>query len=458
MLSQRSNHTRASLQKSLPASEFAAVNAWLGTFYDYQLEWLLDWERFALLNKARQIGASHTYGAAAVLWGMFGDTTTIVSKGETESLEVLDKVGKHSIALGMLGSNWAAPRGRPTATKVFLRSGGRIIALPSTSGGRSFSGNVLLDEFAYHIHPKEVWDGAAGTVMHGYKLRGMSTPNGVGNLWHQLWTDPDAHKGYSLHEVPLEQAMADGLEVNLEDCWKMARGDPRVFDQLFHCKFLDNDSQYIPSELLTLATSDDVNVSPKLAGENYGGLDIGVERDLTALLIIRRVGSLRFPIHIETHRRTDDALIEQLVDKAFGPAYSCKRLCADATGIGSFPAQRLKRKHPLRFEPIDFTNKSKEELASGLYSTLSNQELKFPRHYRYNDIDEATLLREDICAIRRIVTTSGNVRYDAPRTSKGHADRAWALMLALHAADRAPISNVYSSARAHRSQMPKARS
>jgi hypothetical protein len=36
------------------------------------------------------------------------------------------------------------------------------------------------------------------------------------------------------------------------------------------------------------------------------------------------------------------------------------------------------------------------------------------------------------------VTSAGNVRYDAARTDEGHADSAWALGLALHAAN-API-------------------
>lgn len=427
----------------------------MSTFFPYQLEWILDWGRFSLLNKARQIGASHTYAGAAVLWGMFGDTTTVVSVGEREAVEVLDKVGKHSEALARLGSEWAAPRGKPTATTVRLRSGGRIIALPSTSGGRSFSGNVLLDEFAYHQHPEKVWDGAGGTTTHGFKLRVMTTPNGVGNLWHQLWSDPAAHAGYRLHEVTIDQAIADGLRVDIADCWKRARGDPRVFDQLFRCKFLDNNLQYIPSEFLVDAVAD---YDPtELEGETYGGLDIGEERDRTTLVIVKKSDRFRLR-HVESHGTTDDELIDRLVKKAF-VTYGCRRLAGDATGLGIFPAKRLKRTWKQHFEPVVFTNQVKEELATGLYDVMSERDLVLCRSYRPDPDaeDEAALLRDDIRSVRRIVTAAGNVRYDAPRTRKGHADRAWGLMLAIHAGNQPMVADAYGSARRHRGRLFKPR-
>jgi phage FluMu gp28-like protein len=35
-----------------------------------------------------------------------------------------------------------------------------------------------------------------------------------------------------------------------------------------------------------------------------------------------------------------------------------------------------------------------------------------------------------------MVTESGAIRFDAPRTVDGHADRAWSLALALHACSK----------------------
>ena len=416
------------LRKALPPVEYCAVQLWLQTFFPFQQRWLLDWSRFALISKARQIGASHTMAAAAVLWSMLGDTSTVISIGEREAVEVLDKAARHAKALELLGSKWA--HASTKSTEVRLASGGRVIALPSTSGGRSYSGNVILDEAAYHQRPEQVWDGAGGTVLHGYKLRAMSTPNGVGNMWHRLFNDPRAHKGYARHEVTIDDARNDGMQVNEEECWRMARQDPRVYDQLFRCKFLDGDAQYIPSSLIDAACVDD---NYCYEGDCYAGLDIGRTVDLSALVIVRKRphdGAL-FVQHIETRSRTSEDDLVAMVHTALGPPWNARRVVVDATGMGAFPAERLQRvfgQH--KIEPFVFTPRTKEDLATTLYQNLAEERVRILRTEQK--------LRDDIASIRRIVTSAGNIRYDAPHTDDGHADRAWALALALHGCSGAP--------------------
>lgn len=414
------------LQRALPEREYAPVEAWLSTFFGFQQSWLLDPYRFSLLVKCRQIGGSHTLAAEAALWGLLGECTSIVSVGEREGTDVLGKVARHCLALTRLGSEWARPVAT-SATRLALASGAEIFALPSTSGGRGKSGNMLLDEAAYFEHPEEVWDGAAATVLHGYRMRVCSTPNGVGNLFHQLYATHEK-LGYRLHSVTLEQARADGIKVDDAECWKMARGDPRLYDQLFNCSFLDSELQYIPGEFITRATIE----KPSEDGDVYAGLDIGETRDRTVLVLLRKKGNAKHVFHIESHPRTDDALLDALVGKAFG-FHRAKRLCADATGLGSMPATRFQKQYGQKFEPVDFTLKSKEELATGLYSAFAEEELKLPKQFLLANLDEAALLRTDVAAIRRVVSDAGNVKYDAPRTQSGHADRAWALTLALKA-------------------------
>lgn len=44
-------------------------------------------------------------------------------------------------------------------------------------------------------------------------------------------------------------------------------------------------------------------------------------------------------------------------------------------------------------------------------------------------------IREDLHSVKKEVTTSGNIRFDVEKSeASGHADRFWALALALHAA------------------------
>lgn len=439
----------AAYESVLPENEWAAVRAWLHTFYPFQLEWLLDPSRFAVCNKSRQIGMSHTTAALVVLWAsMLGETTTLISIGQREADEVLAKAARHARALVTLGSNWAAAR--PHGEQLRFASGGRIIAVPSSSGGRSFSGNVFLDEFAYLERPAEIWDAAAAVTLHDGKFRVGSTPNGVGNDFHAFWTQHEKHRGWNRHEFPIERAIADGMRVNIDDCWSMAKGDPRLFDQFFRCSFLGGELQYVPTELVTAASVDDLYT---FEGDYFGGLDIGRTVDRTVLVVLRkRQDGQRILAWIASCKRTDSDALEALVAWAFD-VFKLRRLCVDSTGIGAFPAERMQKKHGmLKVEPVVFSQPVKEDLATTLYSAFAEKTLQIPRTngsirlpqgvpatlVRAVEPNAAEQLREDVCAIRREVTAAGNVRYDAPHTDKGHADSAWALALALHACGKMP--------------------
>ncbi len=372
------------------------------------------------------------YAGAATLWGMLGETTTVISIGEREANEVLLKGKRHAGVLSRLGSSLSRIDRDATNTVEFA-SGGRIISLPQVSGARSYSGNVILDEFAYLSHPEAVWDGAAGAVTHGYKLRCLSTPNGVGNLFHQLWETRDGDVRFSRHEVTIDRAAKDGLRVDWDQLWTQARGDQRVFDQLFRCKFLDGEQQYLPTELINAALEDETEI---FEGEAFAGLDIGRTNDKTTLYVVRidDQGTI-WHQRSYTCKRTSNEQLDKMVDDAF-ETHRLKRLCVDSTGIGAFPAERMQKRHGLhRVEPVVFTLGSKEDLATTLFQVMSEKRLKILR------ADKP--LQTALASIKRIITSAGNVRYDAPHTEAGHGDEAWALALAVHAATQ-PIGRRYT--------------
>jgi phage FluMu gp28-like protein len=422
------------LRASLPAREWNAILAWLTTFFPYQIEWLLDLSDFSLILKSRQIGASHTLAAKAVLLALLGETTTVISVGQREADEVVNKAERHAYVLAGLGSHWARPgskEGYRKASELRFESSGRVIALPSTSGGRGFTGNVLLDEFAYHgKSAEEVWDAAAAVTMHGGRLCVVSTPNGIGNLFYDLWSDPRKHAGYMLHETTIHDALDDGLAPGkderkrlLDKCWKMARGDARLFAQLFEGSFLDDQQQYIPSELVDQATWS--GPVPIVDGFAVAGLDIGLENDLTALVVVKiDAKGNAYVVDVRTTKRSDwDEQMSMILLAA--QAWDVKLLSVDATGLGEVPARMLQKqlgRH--RVDLVHFTQQSKAELATGMFERFATRSVILP---------DDPKLKSDVCSIRRIVSDNGGIRYDAHRTEEGHADRAWALALALRA-------------------------
>lgn len=435
----------ATYRSFLPPGDFVALNAWASTFYPFQRAWLFDDGRLGICNKSRQIGTSHTTAGVGVLWGAFhGELTTVISVGEKEAVEVLDKCRRHVGVLQNLGSTMARTV-RSSKDEITFHSGGRIIALPST-GGRSFSGNVFLDEYAYQQHASQVWDNAAPVTTLGHKLRIVSTPNGVGNEFHDVWERAvgDESGRWHAHQIPLQLAIEQGYPVDIGFCWELAKGDPRLFDQMYNCSFLDNVYQYIPSEVIEECCTDEL-LSPAAGDEYYGGLDIGREIDLSALAVVALAKGKRRLVWMKTLKRTDNDELDRIVAEVF-EKFKLRRLCIDATGLGAFPAERIKKQYSERIdiphrrprvECVDFTPTMKETLATGLYTAMITNALQLPA----NDANLpgcepglAKAMRREIASIRREVTSSANVRYDTPRTREGHGDRAWALMLALHAA------------------------
>ncbi len=430
------------LKQILSPTEFRAVSLWVSTFFGYQQNWLLDPTKQSILVKSRQTGGSHTYAAVAVLWAILGDRTAIISVGQREADRVLEYAKKHVEALQLLGSS-IAKLSRKTAEIIVLSNGGAVSSLPPTSGARGDSTNVILDEAAYYKNPspEKVIDNAfAATTHHDYRIRILSTPNGMGNKFYDLVKNAQAN-GYRLHSVTIEQAIAGGLDVKLKDCWDRCLNDPRMFGQVYNCSFLDSQFQYIPNHLIEACIS---NFPPVTSDPYYGGLDIGRTNDLTVLITIQRLPKIEgkkqcWTIRgLEYRKRTDDEGLKQLVADSF-ERYNYRQLALDCTGIGAFPAEAMVKRHGVsRVEPIHFTMQVKEELATSLYLAISEKRLTIPNAIPGVDPLQLKLLREDIASIQRIITDKGNVVYDAPHSVNGHADRAWALALAVNAAINAP--------------------
>lgn len=397
---------------------------------------MLESSDYAVCNKSRQIGVSHSTAGLLNIWGAFrGETTTIISVGEREAIEVLDKVKLHSdVLVKHLGSNMARRTGRDSATDVGFASGGRVLALPST-GGRSFTGNVYLDEFAYYLDRKKAWDAAMAVTLLGFKARISSTPNGVDNEFHSVCTDAEFGKNFAQYQITIHDAIACGYPVDLKKCWTIAHQDERLFGQLFECSFLDGLLQYIPTAMVDACAVDDLYT---WQGEYYGGLDIGRSNDLTVLIVVRKgPDGVRRVQWTGKCKRTNSQALDDLVDYAFR-RFDLTKLGVDATGLGIFPADQMQQKYgEWAVEPVTFTLQSKETLATGLYDALANRTANIPEKTGTLPEDdfapgEAEALHREICSIKREVTAAGNVRYDTPRSAQGHGDRAWAFALALH--------------------------
>lgn len=158
-----------------------------------QLEVLYQWIRYrrTVSLKARQVGFS-TLSAAFVLWQGFGWSDRLIvmlSRTERESIKLLAKVKYNYKSL----PDWVRLRGPQildrTKQVMTFDNESVIESLPSANdparGESVFL--VVVDEWAFLPNPDEAWASIEPITDIGGRVIGISTANGEGNFFHNLW-------------------------------------------------------------------------------------------------------------------------------------------------------------------------------------------------------------------------------------------------------------------------------
>lgn len=365
----------------------------------------------------------------------------LVSAGLEQSKELLVKVKQHLEALQHAFKGKLITHN--TATIVRLANGKEVRAFSSNPHTlRGFEGDVMLDEFAMVRKQKEVWKAVSAIAKanlgnrEGYRIVVVSTPLGDDNMFYDM-IQGSMRRSFSVHSVDVHQAVRDGFPITVERDGERVPGtiddlreeiaDPDTFAQEFECSFLSASTRYIPADIYDEACYDPSDLPADFHGINrtvdYGGLDLARVRDRTAFTrLAKYIDTLwhRFT-DVNQGMRWDDQ--ERWVDERF---QRCARIAVDATGMGSQFSERMEARWPGQVEAVDFTNASKEEMASGLKLGLSRKRVR----PRADDVE----MKREVLSMRREITESGNTRYLAPRQAGGHGDRAWSLALAVKAA------------------------
>lgn len=393
---------------------------------EYQRRWVADASRFKIGLWSRQVGKSFAGSLEAVLDAVSRKTTWVfLSAGERQSRELAEKARLHLEAIQVIAeaieSRFFEDGYTSTQLELRLPNGSRLIFLPANPRtARGYTGNVFLDEFAFHQDSKAIWSALFPIITRrsDLKIRVMSTPNGQTGTFYELWER--AGPEWSRHRVDIYDAVRDGLAVDPEEL-RRGLADEIAWQQEYLLEFVNENQAYIPYSLILAAEADTLNDdwNPENA---YLGMDIGRHRDLTEIHVLERVGDVYWLRRRIVLRQAMFAAQEELL-AALVPRV--RRAAIDATGLGMMLAENARRKFGWKVEPVNFTLEVKADLAQRLRLYFEDAKLRIPPQPD---------LRDALHSVRRIVTAAGNVRYDAERSERGgHADAFWALALALHA-------------------------
>ncbi|WP_418647270.1 terminase large subunit domain-containing protein [Thauera butanivorans] len=433
-------------------------------FLPFQSAWIKDTSRLKLMEKSRQIGISWSTAYAS------GERTAAQGARYDEWVSSRDDIqarlfiedcklwaGIMNMAAKDLGEQVVDPDKGLSAYVLQFASGRRIHSMSSNPDAQAGKrGSRILDEFALHRDQRKMWAIAYPGITWGGCMELVSTHRGSNSFFNGLVREAREKgnpKKISLHRVTLQDALDQGFLYKLQqalpadaeqqdmteaeyfDFVKSGAADDESFDQEYMCIPADDDSKFIEYELITgceymAGMPWERDSTDRFAGQVFCGVDIGRKKDLTVLWVLELLGDVLYTRAVIPMERMRKSAQEAILYPWFEIA---DRICIDATGLGIGWVDDAQDKFgDERVEGVTFTGQVKEALAYPLKGKMEDRALRIP---------DDPQIRADLRKVQKVTTAAGNIRFVAESTPDGHADRFWALALAIHAASNpaAPI-------------------
>jgi phage FluMu gp28-like protein len=436
----------------------------VGILLPYQRRWVDDKARFKIGMFARQTGKTFSTTLEIAEDVLEAEATgrrvrwVILSRGERQAKEAMNEgVKLHLRALGAayeeLEYEFPLSDGtRVAALEIATRGGSVVTALPANADtARGFSANVFLDEFAFHQDSRAIWAALFPVISKpGLKLRITSTPNGKGNKFYELMTGKDSQ--WSRHTVDIYQAVADGLERNIDDL-RVALGDEDIWQQEFELKWAEAASAWLGYEVIAGCEHPEAGL-PELyqGGLCFFGNDIARRRHLWVCWVWELVGDVLWTREISELRNASFAEQDQEIARLHG-VYHMTRLVMDQTGMGEKPVEDMQRLYgAAHVEGVIMAGARPLTIATVARQAFEEKRVRIPAGN--------AVLRADLHKIKKVIGPTGAPRLVADQDGEGHADRAWASFLGIAGADMstappagASVNNENQRARGHRPRM-----
>ena len=429
-----------------------------GLFLPYQERWIVDRSRLKLMEKARQIGLSWSTAYAAdertaeagAKWDQW-----ISSRDDLQARLVIEDCKMFARILQLaaedLGEMVIDQDKKISAYVLHFANGRRIHSMSSNPDAQAGKrGGRILDEFALHPDPRKLWAIAYPGITWGGNMEVISTHRGSQNFFNLLVREIREHgnpKRISLHRVTLQDALDQGFLYKLQqslpadhevlpmdeaeyfDFIKSGCADEESFQQEYMCVPADDASAFLEYDLIAACEYGQAEAweidcaAERPQGRIFAGLDIGRHKDLTVLWVLELLGDVlytRMVVELRTMSKPDqEAILWPIMA-------NMDRTCLDYTGLGIGWGDGAQKKFGThRVECVTFTTKVKEALAYPVRGKMEDRKLRIP--YKPE-------IRADLRAVTKETTAAGNIRFTAERSENGHADRFWALALAVQAA------------------------
>lgn len=389
----------------------------------YQLDFVKNQKRRKLWISSRQIGKSFAISYILAYKSLIkkNGLSLCVSVNSRSASEIIRKCAQWAEAVKII------TKGAITYDQSFdqikFSNGCRILSLPATSDSlRGFTAScVCLDEAAFIPRLNDIMTGIAPTLTRDpdAELILTTTPAGMNGAFYDLYQKALGDDNWYVQSTSIHDAIENGLKVDLDALHSLCP-DPEIFGQEYECRFLSEYGSMIDPELIDWY--DDI---PSGGFFTNVGLDVGSTSDRTAICTAKTQKNITYIDDIVLlHRTSYQDQLKILADMHSKNKYSSGYI--DKTGIGSAFAEFAEKNVSSRIKGLQFTISNKTPMYERLRSGIFDHKVKFNRKLK-------KLIEDDFRNIQRIVTESGQIRYEAGRDGNGHSDATSAIVLVLQA-------------------------
>jgi len=424
----------------------------LNYFLPYQVRWILDESRTSIAEKSRRVGFTYAEAYRSVERRLkLGTNHYFASRDrETAGLFIDDCKTFVRVAGAVaddMGEQVIDKERDLTAFVLRFANGSKIVALSSNPEVfRGKGGDITLDEFAFHPQPRKVLKSAnASAKIWGHEVRIVSTHNGDTNLFFRLCQEVrQAKRPWGYHHVSLPEAVGQGLAEKIQNLPSIdpeARAkfladvhgdcvDESEWMEEYLCIAGSEESAFLSYDLIGACERSDLKLatSPEQldpGGVYYAGYDVGRSHDLSVLWVLQKVGDTYVTRMVRELAKTNYTAQEGMLNVIMSN-HAVKRLCIDKGLIGGMLAERQEQRWGRRVEGVQFNAVNKVSMGMPLLRLFQDRLVRVP---------SSDAIREDLHKTKKMTAANGNVRLVTESDDAGHADRFWALALAVSAAD-----------------------
>jgi phage FluMu gp28-like protein len=400
---------------------------------NYQIAISRDESELIVVNKARQTGISvstvldHIHRA----WLLQPYLALFLSVKQDQANELIKK------AKDMV--NYMAPGFRfkmanAARQMIEFENGNRLKAISAApESGRSFTGDVVLDEFAFVPNDEEIMTAIMQTtVLGGHRVRMISTPNGDRGIFAAISKACKAvQKGIATTEQEKLAGKWSLHTIHWSECDRLTK--ERVLDrcttremylQEYCCQFLDETSSMLSREVLDKATDPNLKqwnigqlIQPK--GRVFFGIDPGERINPTGFVVSEEINNKWYIRHVHAQKMTPEAQAEYT--KSWWNTVRPTKIYVDGTGPGNATLNFLRNPFAGFVEDCQLMQALKEKLVYSMIGLFDNEQVVLPK----ND-----LIWYQLHNLERKFTPEGKSTFTG-KVKGDNDDVCWATVLAL---------------------------